>query len=171
MTPTLFGRWQTRLFLLATVGIVLSLPFVFGYLQFADRLTSNPFTLFGAIAYSAGGLFDPTFFWVLAYVALFGLAWDVFYTFLQQYTWDRDWPGIVMFFGAVAEGATIVLLSKTIGLPLISADLPARWFAVHYSVVSFAAFLFSWAGMRLLFPRARYRGGEWIGKWPSGDRL
>ena len=171
MTPTLFGRWQTRLFLLATIGVLLSLPFAFGYLQYADLLTFNPFTLFGAIAYSNGGPFDPTFFWVLAYVVLFGLAWDGLYTFLQQFTWDRDWPGIVMLFGAIAEGALIVLLLKAIGLPFISSDLPVRWFAIHYGVVSFVAFLFSWGGMRILFPRARFRGGEWIGKWPSGDRL
>lgn len=32
MTPVLFGRWQTRIFLLATVGLLVSLPFALGYL-------------------------------------------------------------------------------------------------------------------------------------------
>ena len=27
MTPTLIGRWQSRIFLLATIGILFSLPF------------------------------------------------------------------------------------------------------------------------------------------------
>jgi hypothetical protein len=30
MTPTLFGRWQTRLFLFATVGVLITLPFYLG---------------------------------------------------------------------------------------------------------------------------------------------
>jgi hypothetical protein len=32
MTPTLFGRWQTRLLLLATLGVLVSLPFVMGWI-------------------------------------------------------------------------------------------------------------------------------------------
>ena len=32
MTPTLLGRWQTRVLLLLTVGNLVSLPFAWGFL-------------------------------------------------------------------------------------------------------------------------------------------
>jgi len=30
MTPTLFGRWQTRLLLFSTIGVLVTLPFFLG---------------------------------------------------------------------------------------------------------------------------------------------
>lgn len=64
MTPTLFGRWQTRLLLLATVGVIVSLPFVAGL-----------------IGTSPGSIY----FWILGYVAVFGIIWDVVYDQIQKY--------------------------------------------------------------------------------------
>ncbi|MFO5493650.1 MAG: hypothetical protein ACLBM6_14130, partial [Cuspidothrix sp.] len=69
MTPTLFGRWQTRIFLLATVGMLVSLLFYWGYLGIASNLV---------------------YFWVVFYVGLFGMVWDILYNFLQKYLWDHD---------------------------------------------------------------------------------
>ncbi|MDE5116507.1 MAG: hypothetical protein O4860_04405, partial [Trichodesmium sp. St2_bin2_1] len=72
MTPTLFGRWQTRLLLLATVGILITIPFS-----------------------------EPIYFSVLAYIAILGLFWDVVYDFLQKFRWDRDWPGVYQLLAAI----------------------------------------------------------------------
>ncbi len=47
MTPILFGRWQTRIFLLATIGLIVSLPFALGI-----------------IGPTPDGNFHPIFFWV-----------------------------------------------------------------------------------------------------------
>lgn len=58
MTPTLFGRWQTRLLLLATVGVLVSLPFAVGWI---------------------GSSANSVYFWILGYVAIFGLGWDMLY--------------------------------------------------------------------------------------------
>ena len=69
MTPTLFGRWQTRLFLLATVGVLVTLPFSMGLI-------------------GSGGS-PALFFWILGYVALFGLGWDVVYDKIKKSLWDR----------------------------------------------------------------------------------
>jgi len=147
MTPTLFGRWQTRIFLLATVGIVVSLPFALGLLD---------------------GKNDLVYFWVLLYVGLFGLAWDVLYDFLQKYMWDHDWPGVFQLFSAIIEGLVLGLVIKFVGLPNIpGAAFNISYFVLHYSVVWAAIYVSSWMVMRLLFPRARFRGGEWIGKWPK----
>ena len=148
MTPTLFGRWQTRIFLLATVGVLFTLPFAFGYV---------------------GNEASTIYFWVLFYVGLLGLGWDILYDWLQKFLWDHDWPGILQFFAAIAESVLLVLLIKTDLLPFISSsEFHLEWFALHYTLVSFAAYVSSWVVMRLLFPRWRFRGGIWIGKWPKG---
>ncbi len=144
MTPVLFGRWQTRIFLLATVGMLVSLPFAFGYLG------------------PTRGQFNSVFFWVVFYVGLLGLAWDILYNYLQQYMWDHDWPGVFQFFAAIAEGILLGLLIKFVGLPNIPKDINLVWFAIHYSLVSVIAFLSAWVVMRLLFPRWRFRGGQWL---------
>ena len=146
MTPTLFGRWQTRIFLLATVGMLVSLLFYKGYLGNASNLV---------------------YFWVVFYVGLFGIAWDVLYDFLQKYLWDHDWPGIFQLCAGVIEGVFLALIIANIGLPHIpKSEFDFIRFTQHYGLVWLAVYLSAWVVMRLLFPRWRFRGGEWIGKWP-----
>jgi hypothetical protein len=141
MTPTLFGRWQTRLFLLATVGVLVTLPFARGY-----------------IGPGASG----QFFWVLVYVALFGLGWDVLYTYLQQFRWDRDWPGALQLLAGLWEAVFIVLLLKTAGLFGIDRNLSMSGFLWHYGSIWLAIYLAAHSLMRILFPRSRFRGGQWL---------
>lgn len=145
MTPTLFGRWQTRIFLLATVGTLVSLPFAVGLIG------NHP------------GL---TYFWVLFYVGLFGLAWDCLYHLLQQFSWDHDWPGALQFITAIAEAIFLAIVINVFGLPHISAwDFDLGLFTIHYLTIWVSIYLASWTIMRLLFPRWRFRGGRWLGSW------
>lgn len=51
MTPTLIGRWQTRLFLFATIGVLVTLAFL--GLKIGDQPRS-------------------IYFWVLGYITCFG---------------------------------------------------------------------------------------------------
>lgn len=142
MTPTLLGRWQTRFFLLATVGVIVTLFF------------------YGGLLGSHEG--NPIYFWVLIYVGIFGFFWDILYNYLQKLLWDHDWPGAIQFIACIAEGLVLGLCFKYIGLPLVN-NFDVADFIFHYSLVSFLAFLASWVVMRLLFPRWRFRGGVWIG--------
>lgn len=146
MTPILFGRWQTRIFLLATIGLIVSLPFALGIIG------PNP-----------DGQFHPIFFWVIFWVGALGLLWDILYNYLQQYLWDHDWPGAFQFFACIAEGIVLGLLLQFIGLPfIIRSQFNLGWFVVQYTAVSVIAYFLSWAVMRVLFPRWRFRGGKWI---------
>lgn len=148
MTPTLIGRWQTRIFLLATVGVLATLPFYAGY--------------------PTGNLGDTVYFWVLLYIAIFGLFWDILYNYLQKFLWDHDWPGIFQLLAGIVEGIFMVLIVKVLGLPSIpSPSFDVGIFLQHYGLVWITVYLSSWVVMRLLFPRWRFRGGEWLGKWPS----
>lgn len=145
MTPTLLGRWQTRLFLLATVGILITLPFYWGII--------GPETGFD---------YYPVFFRILGYVALFGLGWDVLYSYLQKFRWDRDWPGILLLLAGIWEGAFVLCLVKLFGLPGVPQELPVLWFIIHYSGVWLGVYLASQSFMRILFPRWRFQGGRLI---------
>ncbi len=147
MTPTLFGRWQTRIFLLATIGVIFSLPFYFGFL--------------------GGHEGDVSYFFVILYVAIFGIIWDILYDYLQKMLWDHDWPGILQLLAGVFEGFFLFLVISLIGLPGIRRyQFDLFIFIKHYSLVWLAIYVSSWIIMRVLFPRWRFRGGEWIGKWP-----
>jgi hypothetical protein len=141
MTPTLFGRWQTRLFLFSTVGVLITIPFALGII-------------------GTGG---SSFFSVLFHVMLFGLVWDSIYIYLQGFRWDRDWPAIFQLLSGIWEAIFIAAIVKFFGLPGIPKDLSLFWFALHYSCVWLGIFTISQTMMRVLFLKWRFYGGELIG--------
>ncbi len=141
MTPTLLGRWQTRLLLFATVGVLVTLPFFLGYL---------------------GSGASPVYFYLLGYLAIFGLGWDFLYNYLQRFRWDSDWPGALQLLAGIWEGAFVFALVKAIGLPAVPRELSLPEFVQHYSFVWLSIYLVSQSLMRILFPRWRFKGGQWL---------
>lgn len=140
MTPTLIGRWQTRLFLFATVGVVITWPFSLGLIE----------PNFGA-----------GYFRVLGYLVLFGCGWDILYNYLQKFRWDRDWPGAIQLLTGIWEAIFVACVVKSVGLPSVPReDLSLFWFAIHYSLVWLGIYVASHTLMRILFPRWRFRGGQ-----------
>ena len=148
MTPTLYGRWQTRLFLLGTVGLVVT--FIFGSLN--DDKFMTPLVILG-------------------YVLVIGFLWDIFYNFLQTFRWDRDWPPAFQLGAGILEGIFIwALINSTFiwdltgleGLPGVSRDLTLGLFITHYASVWVTTFAASQGPMRIFFPRWRFRGGQWL---------
>ena len=134
MTPTLNGRWQSRLFLLGTIGLLITLLFV----AFTNSLTPL-FILFGVI--------------------VAGLVWDVLYMQWQNRRWDHDWPPVLQLFTGVTEGLFIFIL--VYGFGMFNALPSVGLFWLHYGIVWLATFIASQSFMRVLFPRWRYQGGEW----------
>jgi hypothetical protein len=146
VTPTLPGRWQTRLLLLGTLGVIVSAVF--------------------AAIYGSG-----LFFLVLAYVALLGLAWDVIYIALQRLRWDRDWPAAFQVLTGIIEGALVYALISTVGLPGIPVGaIPVWLFALHYGTVWLVTFLWAQGPMRALFPFWRFHGGRVVPAISSAER-
>jgi hypothetical protein len=141
MTPTLFGRWQMRLFLLPTVGL----------------LVSSPFAL---------GLFSPkslSYLYLLLYMGICGALSDVVAQQIQKLRWDSDWPGLLQFVGALGEGVLLAVLLKVNQLPGINTNvLPMQWLLLQYAIASVAMFLATHSLLRILFPHSRYRGGQWF---------
>ncbi|MDJ0737660.1 MAG: hypothetical protein QNJ47_26995 [Nostocaceae cyanobacterium] len=144
MTPTLFGRWQTRLLLFATVGVLITLPFAMGIIGIGAR---------------------SVYFWILGYIAIFGLGWDVLYDRIQKYRWDRDWPAVYQLFAGIWEMIFVWCGLKIFGflpLPIPKDNLVWGAFFQHYSLVWLAIFIASQSLMRIIFVRWRFRGGQWL---------
>jgi hypothetical protein len=140
MTMTLYGRWQTRLLLLWTAGLLLTLLFGLAY---GD--TGTPLAL-------------------LLYVTLLGLGWDMLYHYLQGFRWEGDWPPLFQLIGGLAEGLLLWALVRTLpgGLPGVSPALTAGQFAAHYLTVLLVTLALMLGPIKLLFPRWRYHGGQWF---------
>ncbi len=139
MTPTLLGRWQTRLFLLATFGLAITL--LFGWL--------------------IGDVQTPLM--LLGYVLALGLLWEMLYQYLQSFRWDYDWPPAFQVGTGIFEALVIWGLIKTIGLPGVDGQsLSGAIFLAHYTVVWFATFLIAQGPLRIIFLHWRYRGGQWL---------
>ena len=119
MTPTLLGRWQTRILLFGTVGVLISLPF------------------------------GPNALGILFAALILGLFWDVLYTLMQKFRWDRDWPAALQLAAGIWEGLVLWELFFTFS-----------W--MHYSLVWLGVFTCSQSIMRLMFPRWRFKGGRWL---------
>lgn len=109
----------------------------------------------------SGSSSQTIFFWVLGYVAIFGVAWDVLYDYLQKFRWDRDWPAAFQLIAGIWEAVFIFGLFKSIGLPGIAKATPLSLFWLHYGLVWLAGFIAAQVLMRLAFPRWRFRGGQW----------
>ncbi len=133
MTPVLSGRWQTRLFLLGTVGTLITL----------------------LIAGFQGSIVP---FLILAYVTFSGFFWDIIYSFIQKFHWDHDWPAVLQFLAGVWE--FIVLAIIVYGFRLLGPPGNPFILFFHYWAVWLATFICSQSVMRIIFPRWRFYGGR-----------
>ena len=137
MIPTIIGRWQGRLFLFSTVGVIVT-------------------TIFGA-------LYDDfqTVFALLGYVLIFGFVWDGIYRVLEYWRWDADWPPALFLAGGVVEGLFIWLFVKLVDTPPgVAEDIRFRYFFAHYATTFSMMFIVVFSLLRMLFPRARFAGGR-----------
>ena len=135
MTPTLFGRWQTRTALLVTIGLVVTAIF--------------------QIARPSG-----PFFVVLFFVWLFGLGWDVVYIGLQKLRWDRVAHRVSGWDGGY-RGVVHLAADLGLGLPGIrSGSVSGKLFLAQYGLIWLTTFLFVQGRMRSVTPWWRFRGGR-----------
>ena len=146
MTPTLLGRWQSRLVLYLTIGVLISLIFTL---------------IYG----------NPVFFYVLGYLFLIGLVWDLVCTGLQQFRWDRDWPSAFAFFMGFVEAALVYILITTVGLPGIPrGSVPLGIFIAHFPITWLLIFFALEGPLRVIFPFWRFHGAQFWPRVPNSVR-
>ena len=146
MTPTLLGRIQTRLFLLATVGVVWMLiisPIVL------------PVTPDGV---ALGDVFSLGYA-ALVLVAVIGIVWEFVYHGLQQFRWEKDWPTLFGLLTGINEGIVVYFVLRA-GLPWDVGDVPGLAFVIMFATTWILVWLVANGPMRVVNLRWRFRGGR-----------
>ena len=144
MTPTLSGRIQTRLVLLAVVGVLWTVahtPFL-------------PTT--GPVA--TVDLYRVTFT-ALLLVAVVGVAWELLYHLLQQLRWEKDWPTLLGLLTGIPEGFFVYWLLQQ-GLPWAVGSVSAMTFAVSFVTTWLLVWATANGPLRIALVRWRFRGGR-----------
>ncbi len=143
MVPTLFGRIQTRIFMLAVVGSIV--------------------TLLVTPVLPVDGPLDEryrTTFIVLVAVAVLGVLWEFLYHLLMQFRWEKDWPSLFGLLTVVPEGALVWALLWYGLIPTLPVAPPFAAFAIHFVAVWLSVWLVANGPMRVPFLRWRFRGGR-----------
>ncbi len=143
MLPTLAGRIQTRIALLAVIGGLVTAvlcPVLPVSAPLADRYRNG--------------------FVVLAAVAVLGVGWEFIYHFLMQWRWEKDWPTLFGLVTLVPEGLLLWLLLSAGLVPGIVGTVPAPAFCIQFLAVWLAVWLVANGPMRVPFIRWRFRGGR-----------
>lgn len=145
MTPTLFGRIQTRIFLIIIVGIPWSL-------------------LVGLVLPRRSGVSLNDVYWgtfiALLLVAVVGIVWEFIYHGLQQFRWEKDWPTLFALLTGIPEGIVVYLLME-VGVPTgrVENIFPAA-FLIHFITTWVLIWAVAQGPMQIFFLRWRFRGGR-----------
>jgi hypothetical protein len=146
MTPTLAGRWQTRILLYIVVGLPVTLIYAW-YLDL-DEDFLDPFVFLTAL-FAVGLLLDPL------------------YNYIQRFRWDNDWPfAFFVFFGICEFLITLALLNAGALDRFLVYRIDNGTALVHFSWVLLFMLLGVLAGVQVFFIRWRFKGGE-IGRFRS----
>jgi len=149
MTPTLFGRIQTRLVMLATFGVIWTL--------FIGLLV--PGTDGAALSDVYKALFTA-----LLIVAVVGIVWELIYHALQQYRWEKDWPTVFGLVVAIPEGILAWILLKN-QIPWDVGEVRASTFLTMFISLWILVWAITNGPLQIFFLRWRYRGGRFLGGW------
>jgi hypothetical protein len=141
--PTLNGRIQTRFFLLAVVGGLITLiivPLLPGDAPLGDKYRDG--------------------FLVLLAVAVVGVLWELLYHLLMQWRWEKDWPTLFGLAEGVPEGVLIWILLSAGAIPGIAGSVGGVAFLIQFILVWLGVWLVANGPMRVPFIRWRFRGGR-----------
>jgi hypothetical protein len=145
MVPTLAGRIQTRLALLAVVGGIVTAIIV--------PVLPLPASVSLGDAYRNG-------FLILATVAVLGVGWEFVYHFLMQWRWEKDWPTLFGLVTLVPEGLLVWLVMRAGIIPGMTGTVPAPAFCIQFLAIWIVVWLVANGPMRVPFIRWRFRGGR-----------
>jgi hypothetical protein len=145
--PTLDGRIQTRIALLAVIGGIVT-------------LIITPFLPLPA-GTTLSHAYRDTFIILIA-VAVIGIAWECLYHLLMQWRWEKDWPTFFGLVTAVPEGLLIWVLLKEKAIPGIAGTVPGSAFIIDFVLVWVAVWLWANGPMRVINIRWRFHGGRLV---------
>lgn len=153
MTPNFVGRLQTRIFVLAVIGVPVVL--VLGFFLPVRTAPGASSSEIRADVWEAG-------LFTLLVVAVVGcVLWEPIYHGLQQYRWEKDWPTLFGLLLVGPEGLLAWFLVFKVLTPSDSATTAT--FVVHLLTTWFLMWAVANGPLRVVFIRWRFRGGEIIG--------
>lgn len=152
MTPNLLGRIQTRIFLLAFIGVPVVL-----ILGFFLPVRTAPGASSGEIR---ADVWEAGLFTLLVVAVVGSVLWEPIYHWLQQYRWEKDWPTLFGLLTGINEGILAYFIVREIGPTPEFAKVEAGGFTLLFVLVWLATWLFANGPMRVLFVRWRFRGGR-----------
>jgi hypothetical protein len=148
MTPTLSGRIQTRLLLLALIGA----PWTAIVTPILPRPGWVPLSMLYDIMFRGLGL-----------VAIVGIAWEVAYHAVQQLRWDKDWPSLLQLLVMVNEALVIWLILHATGTIPGTAAITAP-LVPAYTIFFASTWTLIWLAMhgplRVVALRWRFEGAR-----------
>jgi hypothetical protein len=147
VTPTLIGRIQSRLVLVAAVGIPVAL--------FLGVVLPRP-----TDATTLGDMYR-VFFVALALVAVVGVVWELVWHGLQQLRWEKDWPTLFGLITGVPEGVVVWLLLRA-GVPIDVGAVDGSTFLAMFVITWIAIWLVANGPLQIVFIRWRFRGGRFL---------
>lgn len=142
MVPTLAGRIQTRIFMLAVVGSL--------WLAIITPVLPQHAPL--------GTMYQATFL-VLGLVMALGVGWELVYHGLQQFRWEKDWPALFGLLTGVPEGVVVWVVLRVV-LPDQLAKPNGASFVIAFVTVWLVVWLAVNGPMRVPFVHWRFRGGR-----------
>lgn len=152
MTPNFVGRLQTRIFVLAVIGIPVVL--IVGFFLPVRTAPGASSSQIRTDVWEAGLV-------TLLVVAVVGcVLWEPIYHWLQQYRWEKDWPTLFGLLTGINEGILAYFIVREIGPTPEFAKVEAGGFALLFALVWLATWLWANGPMRVLFIRWRFRGGR-----------
>lgn len=145
MLPTLNGRIQTRIAVLAVVGGLWT-------------LLLTPLLPLGG---SLGDAY-PTTFTILLTTIVLGVGWELLYHLLMQFRWEKDWPTLFGLITVLNEGALVWLLLSAGAVPGIDGPVPFGPFLLLFLTTWIVVWLTVNGPMRVPFVHWRFRGGRLV---------
>lgn len=155
MTPTLMGRFQTRIFLAATVGVL--------WTAAITPALPRPAGMNSTFAYHVT-------FEALGLMTLLGLGWEVVYHLLQQARWDKDWPSVFALLVVVIEAIPLWYVTHILNVipgttRLSSPIIPL--YVIHVGTTWLLTWLFMQGPLRVVHIRWRFEGGKVLVRAPG----
>ncbi|HWF79170.1 MAG TPA: hypothetical protein VN695_01225 [Streptosporangiaceae bacterium] len=148
MLPTLGGRIQTRIILLAIVGGIVT-AIITPFLPLPAGTTMSQ-------AYK-------TTFIILAAVIVVGIVWELIYHLIMQWRWEKDWPTFFGLITMINEGIVIWALLHFGLIPGIAKGaVPTSAFIIDFVLVWIVFWLWVNGPMRVVNIRWRFFGGRLV---------
>ena len=144
MLPTLFGRIQTRIFVIAVIGGIWAL--IISPLLPGDATVSDKY---------------KAMFGILLIVGVVGILWELLYHGLMQFRWEKDWPTLFGLLVGIPEGIVDYVIAKS-GVLSFTEDVTLAQFLIGFTTTWIVTWLWVNGPMRIFTVHWRYRGGRLV---------